>query len=30
MTSIYFEELMMVSLHPNRISKWLCAGFDDF
>jgi hypothetical protein len=28
--NIYFEELMMVSLHPKRISGWLDAGFEDF
>jgi hypothetical protein len=30
MFNIYFEELMMVSLHPKRISAWLEAGFEDF
>ena len=30
MVDIYFEELMMVALHPNRISAWLDAGFEDF
>jgi hypothetical protein len=27
---IYFEELIMVSLHPKRISAWLDAGFEDY
>jgi len=30
MFNSYFEELMMVSLHPIRISAWLDAGFEDF
>jgi hypothetical protein len=30
MVDIYFEELMMVSFHPKRISAWLDAGFEDF
>jgi hypothetical protein len=30
MVDIYFEELMMVALHPKRISAWLDAGFEDF
>lgn len=30
MVDIYFEELMMVALHPRRISAWLDAGFEDF
>jgi len=30
MVDIYFEELMMVALHPNRIMKWLEEGFEDF
>ena len=30
MVDIYFEELMMVTLHPKRISKWLDDGFEDF
>ena len=28
MVDIYFKELMMVTLHPKRISAWLAAGFD--
>ena len=27
---IYCEELMMVALHPKRISAWLDAGFEYF
>ena len=27
---IYKEELMMIALHPKRISAWLDAGFEDF
>jgi len=30
MVDIYLEELMMVTLHPKRISAWLDAGFEDF
>ena len=30
MVDIFFEELMMVALHPNRIMKWLEEGFKDF
>jgi hypothetical protein len=30
MVDIYFEELIMVALHPKRISAWLDAGFEDF
>ena len=30
MVEIYLEELMMVALHPTRISAWLDAGFEDF
>jgi len=30
MVDIYCEELMMVALHPKRISAWLDAGFEDF
>ena len=30
MVDIFFEELMMVTLHPNRIMKWLEEGFKDF
>jgi len=28
MTYIYFEELIMISLHPKRISAWLDAGVE--
>jgi hypothetical protein len=30
MVDIYFEELIMVALHPKRISAWLDAGVEDF
>ena len=30
MFDIYLEELMMVALHPTRISEWLDADFEDF
>ena len=30
MVDIFFEELMMIALHPNRIMKWLEVGFEDF
>jgi hypothetical protein len=30
MVDIFCEELMMVALHPKRISAWLDAGFEDF
>jgi len=30
MVDIYFEELIMIALHPKRISAWLDAGFEDF
>jgi hypothetical protein len=30
MVNIYFLELIMVCLHPNRISSCLDAGFEEF
>jgi hypothetical protein len=30
MVDIFYEELMMVALHPKRISAWLDAGFENF
>jgi hypothetical protein len=30
MVDIYFEELIKVALHPNRILSWLDTGFEDF
>jgi hypothetical protein len=30
MVDIFFEELIMVALHPTRIMKWLEEGFENF